>query len=1572
MAPTIDTKKAPSLLTPDWSSQSNKSDPFFLRAEEKTVNGSPLRLQDRYAVTVVTDFKSTGKTRAELKRRMTLQKEKGLVRILNFYNKNTPDRSTIDIVVEGWSINPRPNSRLKVLVSVSTLQIDPLPSILEAATGLENAAHIVNFDTSTLEKKIDNLRQLLLHFDSETRTLFGRIPRLDFKSQAVKIDQVVPAISKLMLDNELLYERSSTTDLIFGIAPDFTPAYMAVRDGECVKPLDNNFQNFRRTPSFGDQRTVNFLNNLDHLNDIYLNKDKISIQDFVEQYVLNPPRFDYSSRKPFSTPAKNRAEAAKEKASKKTSKSYADYTSEERAFGSKEMKEELASVLDSSAEFVGDKIIGNLRELSNLTPSINDVYGKVLNKVPIRGIIESALECLNFRGLEFLQVSKQFLNEAADLASEIKTSVFEIPSIYLKDDLPITDYLVGMVESIVRGVISSLLSTLYNLVMELIKMLLDFCKECALQNETQGRGRFDGLNFGGMSAENVLSSGAQSFVAASLGAIQTGITSTRFELPGGVRTSVAEQNQKVISQTEQYAQNPLLMPGVKEVKEALGAKKYNEYTGDEKLQQDLLKQADQAKEEMTGFMDAASSVLTPAELGNMMLGCGVSQDAIDAVDNLLSNYPSIPIQGDDDILRFFADVGKFSGFSNVLETVKEINDNLPEEYKCLCDPDDTALREQLLENKDMSPELIKEQIDASKDRERKRLTELNDLLNKDNILDGMLPPVYCSVDSSGNVIPGLLSKNHPKHDFTIDTTLRSLYDSIATTFNRDVTSYVPTVTLTPTVERIVPRTVERVIDGNRTILFNNEFLDLVGKGTVAFGALPPGARDKNGTQMQNGVQPPASDFKFVHWLGNDAEINQTYGTSIDASDLGNSQDQAIGMNRPFPESENLYAALNIDSDFYQNADRSAIGGRKDPKSFYTKKYGYSPVPILVKERGTETFAPGFQEVYRTFCFKNEEKIKITEERGFQRFKFNVPNNLLSNLNIDLSSLAGSVGADFFTPQDTRGTKTADELSDGFQEAISGLFGKINELGFSLNYIVPTKDGWTPGKEEYLFTVAADTPTAFQETAGGAEQLTLNAQADIIDINPSAIQSYEDRNLVPLDTSSTFPLSENTTPQERMFVNLVEDSLDNGPTLFSNLIKRSDKEEYLRGVPGVVGYTAPGATIGSVSTTDKLKSILYRDDSYNEVWKDIFCSFTNQIASDANPFFDLKNLQSLDLAPMKIEDQECPPHLLDIDALKARIKQEYSVIQCIETSFPNVTGLGSNKNNPFEKANLGGVVLLLLRTYITEMFMRSLHIFYWFRYKKPEDVDDLMVLYVSRYITTSIQNEGFLPEFETEVIDLYDRNKPSEPQEPTDLNLDRYNVAMKFLVRQQIWAVANRVSRLVGAKGDTSLDTILLEEWIRTVDIQKEYGESRLSEPCKSLSSDIDYLSDDMIDALTNGELSDAAISRAENETYLAPSGYLFRKYFNIRPSGPTDGEVTHNSQDNIFDTPTSEKNTWSLSADPVDLTNSDLRLGIGTLDYLTQGGQTLGYSRKPPTNMTGIYLIFLWSSGRSHITSRQF
>ena len=127
-----------------------------------------------------------------------------------------------------------------------------------------------------------------------------------------------------------------------------------------------------------------------------------------------------------------------------------------------------------------------------------------------------------------------------------------------------------------------------------------------------------------------------------------------------------------------------------------------------------------------------------------------------------------------------------------------------------------------------------------------------------------------------------------------------------------------------------------------------------------------------------------------------------------------------------------------------------------------------------------------------------------------------------------------------------------------------------------------------------------------------------------------------------------------------------------------------------------------------------------------------------------------------------------------------------------------------------------------------MFLKCLHIFYWFKYKKPEDVDSLMVLYVSRFITYKIEQEGFITEFEKEVIDLYERNvslfEVQEIKEKYgDYSPQEYDIALNFLVRQQIWAVSNRMSRVVDASGDTSVDAILLENWIRFTDIQKVYS-----------------------------------------------------------------------------------------------------------------------------------------------------
>ena len=103
MASRIDTNKPPQgvgqSITRDWTSFNNQSDPFYLKAETKIVNGVTLNLESRYAVTVVTDYKSAGKSRDELDERINTSlkakdnKEKGFIRILNFYDKNPGDRS---------------------------------------------------------------------------------------------------------------------------------------------------------------------------------------------------------------------------------------------------------------------------------------------------------------------------------------------------------------------------------------------------------------------------------------------------------------------------------------------------------------------------------------------------------------------------------------------------------------------------------------------------------------------------------------------------------------------------------------------------------------------------------------------------------------------------------------------------------------------------------------------------------------------------------------------------------------------------------------------------------------------------------------------------------------------------------------------------------------------------------------------------------------------------------------------------------------------------------------------------------------------------------------------------------------------------------------------------------------------------------------------------------------------------------------------------------------------------------------------------------------------------------------
>jgi len=581
-------------------------------------------------------------------------------------------------------------------------------------------------------------------------------------------------------------------------------------------------------------------------------------------------------------------------------------------------------------------------------------------------------------------------------------------------------------------------------------------------------------------------------------------------------------------------------------------------------------------------------------------------------------------------------------------------------------------------------------------------------------------------------------------------------------------------------------------------------------------------------------------------------------------------------------------------------DANARGGRFVHGDYYTTTYGYSPVPIVVKERGQAVFAPGYQRSYGNLCGEedhneSDQKFQINKVgsglTAVKVFSIEVPNNITDVINMGIAELTQHFAnaPNQVAPEDAAGTPFDVTTLDP-AAALSSFAQAATSSRWKINYIMP------PGEERaarhYQGPIAAD-PYLFNigvESIKGSSQSAIFSMAHAPPINPKAWEAMNHRNL-HFQPQGRHALREMPWKQEQFFQEVLRQSIaGKGASVYVNgqavaVWGTRSSTEYLTGFKR--DTTSPSLPQASWnSAVDSISEEIYEMGAFNEIWKALFCSFTNQIAQ--SPYFDLANIGNLDLTPTRrTDDGPCSPHLLDIDAVKQRIKEEYSLIQCVEASFPNVSGLGTNRHNPFEKANLGGIILLILRAHVLEILLRNVQAFYYFRYRSAEDVDPILVRYISTKITQHIMEEFYFEEFESEILDLYNRNFPIDPElgEPTT-----YDTAINELVKYQIYSVCNRLSRLVDSRGDTSIDTILLEEWIPLKHIQYEPCEPRFAEESGGASSELNYVDPAMIDIALSagGNLSGPKINNMRggpgwqphslNQLYSGPVGWMFREY----------------------------------------------------------------------------------------------
>jgi len=176
--------------------------------------------------------------------------------------------------------------------------------------------------------------------------------------------------------------------------------------------------------------------------------------------------------------------------------------------------------------------------------------------------------------------------------------------------------------------------------------------------------------------------------------------------------------------------------------------------------------------------------------------------------------------------------------------------------------------------------------------------------------------------------------------------------------------------------------------------------------------------------------------------------------------------------------------------------------------------------------------------------------------------------------------------------------------------------------------------------------------------------------------------------------------------------------------------------------------------------------------------------------------------------------------------------------------------------------------------------------------------------------------------------LYNRNVNSGVDENGNKILENdYDKALKFLIRYQVYSVSNRLSRLVGSRGDTSLDSVLLEEWIPTIDVPYDGDDQDRGflkpEDANAASSDLQYTSDELLTILIRGELSEYRIRQIngdsalasqfnayENILYTRPLGQFFREYYGSNYD--ESGQVVFPREITVV----SDKEVWSKEPSP--------------------------------------------------------
>jgi hypothetical protein len=1390
---TIDIKAKPPLLTPDWTQMDGRNKPFLIDGPR------------RYAVTVVTQYTESGGS--DLQTRKDSAIPSGVDHILKYFDKSPLNDTSTRATIEDYHIPLRPNAKMKVLISLSEEYLLSLPDKGYEKPDLANS-ETFSLNTFGIRSDIQNLSDFMTKYIEDIERFQGKVYGLDITKQSTLLTNFVTNLASLMQDNDIQFSEDRS-DLIEMYIKDYEVVKIEARRDlqSSSKPINltRSFTNFKESEPVSDKRTIKLLQNMEDILELQQNNTRVSWTAFINDYIYNPPTFDFSPTRPKSENVSSKSAELVKKDNETPVKTEEQVNFFKSELWKPETRKEFERKLDTAQDFVGDYVIGHLSQLSEVINDTEVLYTQLLNKLGIEDLVRSALECLNFPSFDFLDDAKGILNSLDNSLRQFQATI-SAPTIAFPDGPPIVDLLVSTSLEFAKTMANAVLGALIDLVIGILKSLFDICRECALESRT-GIANADKVNYGGFNWRN-LNFGAifgQKVLNTALGAISEG--SQQFfdteSLSQEILTNTVQKYDDLVDET---------------AKKLVSASKTG-LTFDE-AKQIVIEQNpfdggvfEQASKELSTWLDASSAALTPGELGNLLLGCEVSTEAKEVLENLLNPnlspnlFPNLSVILDpSDLPKVWENLGKLIDRDGILQSIQDAASAIPESFKCLCDEDDEALRKSILAQKDpsLTQDQLQQQVDASKKRRMDRINQLLDISRNPDFLKDQLPPLYCSVDEEGNLVPGLIPRTHPVIQQAVNESLDASFDSLTLTFNEDVSSFVSSLSVQTTQKRIVPRTKSAIIDvqGSREekLVLNPEFIGLVEQGRFAYGSLPAGSTVP-GTRTVDEDTGEVNEGDKVRW--------NPFLDLLGFPDRDNRHGAGMwedGQSRPTAEQEKEWEYANTRITINSNGSLRGTGGRtfspvlgsgewnglgSDRKDIdYTVKFGYSPIPIEISEPGPKVFGSGLVGAYRKICSDADPYLKIASTSNSKEYQFNVPNNIAENSGINLSDLTKNL--EDLTGQSFDFGGQSQQLSGDIVSNISSSVSLVLGSSIDLSYDVPKKTNQDNDiKDEYDLSLEM---SPIQE---GAEKL------EILKLSSASELSESVKRVTSQISDIAYANNAATQPQEGYFYNLLADN-------------------FLDGV-----------------FTTELTQYLGNNNAFDESYKELMCAIFDQISE--SPYLDLQTISRLNLTPAKTfvkndsgdwVPQGCTPSLLDIDVMKQRIFQEYDLSLCLQDIYPNPDEFGGNEKSALGLAKRSGIILLTIRMHVLEFLMKSIYSFYYFGYKSDEDIDDTMLSFIFDNINKSLLSKSigtsYYNKFTTETIDLYNRNVDDDKADSV-VKEENFKKACKYFIKKQVFSVSKRLAGLVQQKGDASIHTIFLEQWIPEVSIPTGSNQSRFYE-----------------------------------------------------------------------------------------------------------------------------------------------